>query len=138
HPFWYARVLGIFHVEVLHTVSESRNGSPQHMEFLWVRWYGTEPGYRSGFKAARVPKIGFVPDLDDFAFGFLDPSLILRGYHIVPAFAAGRSSSLLTLPPDQSTAARAPGEKDDRENFYVIIWVDRDMFMRYVGDGVRH
>ncbi|KAJ7138764.1 hypothetical protein C8R43DRAFT_1131929 [Mycena crocata] len=138
HPFWYARVLGIYHVEVLHTGSESRNGSSQHMEFLWVRWYGTEPGYRSGFKAARLPKIGFVPDSDEYAFGFLDPSLVLCGCHIVPAFAAGRTSSLSTLPPGQSTAARAAGETDDWENFYVVIWVDRDMFMRYVGNGVGH
>jgi hypothetical protein len=52
HPFWYARVLGIFHLEVLHTGTDSQNGSVQHMEFLWVRWFGTEPDYRSGFKAA--------------------------------------------------------------------------------------
>ncbi|KAJ7146778.1 hypothetical protein C8R44DRAFT_18711 [Mycena epipterygia] len=138
HPFWYAQVLGIFHLEVLHTGSESRNGSVQHMEFLWVRWYGTEPGYRSGFKAARLPKIGFVPDTDEYAFGFLDPSLVLRGCHIVPAFAAGRTSALLSLGPGQVTAARPDGEMDDWENFYVIIWVDRDMFMRYLGDGLGH
>ncbi|KAJ7131818.1 hypothetical protein C8R43DRAFT_1133491 [Mycena crocata] len=138
HPFWYARVLGIFHLEVIHTGSESRNGSAQHMEFLWVRWYGTEPGYRSGFKAARLPKIGFVPDSDEYAFGFLDPSLVLRGCHIVPAFAAGRTSSLLSLAPGQTSSARPVGEDDDWENFYVIIWVDRDMFMRYLGDAPGH
>lgn len=121
HPFWYARVIGIFHVDVVHTGAESRIGSAQHMEFLWVRWYGTEPGYRSGFKAARLPKIGFVPDTDEYAFGFLDPSLVLRGCHIVPAFAAGRTASLLTLEPGQVTAAHPPGEKDDWENFYVIM-----------------
>lgn len=123
HPFWYARVLGIFHVEVVHTGSESRNGSAQHMEFLWVRWYGTEPGYRSGFKAARLPKIGFVPDTDDYAFGFLDPSLVLRGCHIVPAFAAGRTTNLMTVDPGQVTAARPAGERDDWVNFYVIMCV---------------
>lgn len=157
HPFWYARVLGIFHLDVIHTGSESRNGSVQRMEFLWVRWYGTEPGYRSGFKAARLPKIGFVPDTDEYAFGFLDPSLVLRGCHLVPAFAAGRTNSLLSLLPGQTTAARAADEEDDWENFYVIMcvhlnlyrclclltsteysWVDRDMFMRYLGDAAGH
>jgi hypothetical protein len=34
HPFWYARVLGIFHAKVLHTGPQSRNHSIQHMEFL--------------------------------------------------------------------------------------------------------
>ncbi|KAF7332930.1 hypothetical protein MVEN_02398900 [Mycena venus] len=138
HPFWYARVLGIFHLEVIHTGANSRSGAVQHLEFLWVRWYGTEPGYRSGFKAARLPKIGFVPDTDEFAFGFLDPSLVLRGCHILPAFAAGRTSALLTVPSGTITAARLKGESQDWENYYVIIWVDRDMFMRYLGDGIGH
>ncbi|KAJ7163736.1 hypothetical protein C8R46DRAFT_1221491 [Mycena filopes] len=138
HPFWYARVLGIFHVELVHTGPASRNGSVQRMEFLWVRWYGAEPGHRSGFKAARLPKIGFVPDTDEYAFGFLDPSLVLRGSHIVPAFTEGRTRELLTLPPGVTSVGRAEGEDDDWLNFYVIIWVDRDMFMRYLGDGIGH
>jgi hypothetical protein len=91
------------------------------MEFLWVRWYGTEPGYRSGFKAARLPKIGFVPDSDDYAFGLLDPSLVLRGCHIVPVFSGGRTDSLLSLSPGHATVARDEGENDDWENFYVIM-----------------
>ncbi|KAJ7704598.1 hypothetical protein B0H17DRAFT_921234 [Mycena rosella] len=142
HPFWYARVLGIFHLEVIHIGAESRNGSAQHMEFLWVRWCGgilsLFPGYRSGFQAARLPKIGFVPDIDEYAFGFLDPSLVLRGCHIVPAFDAGRTTDLLTIHPGEATAARPVGDTDDWVNFYVIIWVDRDMFMRYLGHGVGH
>ncbi|KAJ7764935.1 hypothetical protein B0H16DRAFT_432430 [Mycena metata] len=139
HPFWYAQVLGIYHLELEHKGPASHDDSKQHMEFLWVRWYGTEPGYRSGFKAARLPKIGFVPDTDDFAFGFLDPSVILRGCHIVPAFAEGRTCQLLDLPPGVVTAARPEEDNDDDWlNFYVIIWVDRDMFMRYLGGGIGH
>jgi hypothetical protein len=82
HLFWYMCVLGIFHLEVIHSGLKSRNGGTQHMEFLWVRWYGTELGCQSGFKAARLPKIRFMPDSDDYAFGFLDPSLVLRGCHM--------------------------------------------------------
>ncbi|KAF8189081.1 hypothetical protein K438DRAFT_2144948, partial [Mycena galopus ATCC 62051] len=136
HPFWYAHVLGIFHTEVLHTGEKSRYNSSQRMEFLWVRWFGMEPNYRSGFKAARLPKVGFVPEEDPSAFGFLDPSLVLRACHLVPAFAGGRTSMLLkTISP---TAARPLGEIDDWANFYVTMWVDRDMFMRYLGGGVGH
>ncbi|KAF9464233.1 hypothetical protein BDZ94DRAFT_1216685 [Collybia nuda] len=135
HPFWYARVLGVFHAEVLHTGENARNRSIQHMEFLWVRWFGIEPDYQSGFKVAKLPKIGFVTETDG-AFGFLDPSLVLRGCHLVPAFAAGRTNQLLkTVLP---TAARLPEEIDDWANYYVIIWVDRDMFMRYSGGGLGH
>lgn len=119
HPFWYARVLGVFHTKVLHTGENALNRSVQHMEFLWVRWFGIEPRYRSGFKVARLPKVGFVPEADESAFGFLDPSLVLRGCHLVPAFAAGRTNQLLkTVSP---TAARHPDETDDWTNYYVIM-----------------
>lgn len=119
HPFWYARVLGVFHAKVLHTGPKARNRSVQRMEFLWVRWFGDEPKYESGSSHARLPKIGFVPESDPSAFGFLDPSLVLRGCHLVPAFAEGRTSALLnTVNP---TAARPIGETDDWVNFYVIM-----------------
>ena len=77
HPFWYARVLGVFHVQVLHVGPDARNRSVQHMEFLWVHWFGVEPWYKWGSRGARLPKISFVPDSDELAFGFLDPSLVL-------------------------------------------------------------
>ncbi|EIM89454.1 uncharacterized protein STEHIDRAFT_144850 [Stereum hirsutum FP-91666 SS1] len=135
-PYWYARVLGVFHANIRHVGSNSRNREVQRIEFLWVRWYGAEHGYRYGSKLARLPKIGFVEDTDDYAFGFLDPALVIRGCHLIPAFAGGRTSNLLhTIEP---TAARPLGDVDDWVNFYVNIWVDRDMFMRYLGGGVGH
>ncbi|KAF9466647.1 hypothetical protein BDZ94DRAFT_1157658, partial [Collybia nuda] len=137
HPFWYARVLGVFHANILHTGPNAYNRSVQHMEFLWVRWFGVEPHYKSGFKTARLPKVGFVPESDPTgAFGFLDPSVVLRGCHLVPAFSGGRTNELLQT--RSPTAARLPGETDDWANYYVIIWVDRDMFMRYLGGGIGH
>jgi hypothetical protein len=93
HPHWYARIIGIFHVRVLHTGPAATNRSVQNMQFLWVRWFGIEPGHRSGFKVGRLPRIRFVPDSDDQAFGFLDPSLVIRGCHLIPAFAQERPRS---------------------------------------------
>lgn len=110
------------------------------------------PGHRYGLKVARLPKVGFVPDTDALAFGFLDPSLILRGCHLIPAFNEGRTSELLTAP---LTAGRSPGEVDDWVSFYVNMcvyifllhlqyvdlitsFVDRDMVMRHIGGGVGH
>lgn len=119
HPFWYARVLGVFHAKVLHTGPQSHNHSIQHMEFLWVRWFGMEPGYSYGSTKARLPKVGFVPENEPNAFGFLDPSLVLRGCHLVPAFADGRTSKLLET--QCPTAARPLGEIDDWATFYVIM-----------------
>jgi hypothetical protein len=120
HPFWYARVLGVFHARILHTGPLATNRSIQHMEFLWVRWFGVVPRYRYGHRAARLPKIGFVPDSDPLAFGFLDPSLVLRGCHLIPAFNDGRTSDLLTVP---CTVAHPPDEDDDWAAFYVNVYV---------------
>jgi hypothetical protein len=117
-PFWYARILGIFHCDVVHVGHAARNRSIQRMEFLWVRWFGAVPGHRSGFKMARLPKIGFMPDTDDEAFGFLDPSLVLRGCHLIPAFHEGRTANLLRT---QGTAGRPLSEDDDWVSLYVNV-----------------
>ena len=119
HPFWYAAVIGVFHANVQHVGKHSRDYRIQRMEFLWVRWLGTIPDYSFGRQQALLPKIGFIPDSDEFAFGFLDPSLVLRGCHLMPAFAAGRTTKLLTTTPGSVTEARQPGEEDDWTNYYV-------------------
>ena len=73
HPYWYAQVLSIYHANVSTTHPAAPRHSAQRMEFLWVRWLGIEPGYCSGSKVARLPKVGFVEDANEDAFGFLDP-----------------------------------------------------------------
>ena len=117
HPFWYAQVLGIFHASAFDTNTESTARSPQRMEFLWVRWLGVDPDHRSGFRHARLPKMGFIPHDDSDAFGFLDPSQVIRGCHLIPAFADGKTSSL--MPYQGETVARDPGELEDWTHFYV-------------------
>jgi hypothetical protein len=72
----------------------------------------------SGFKAARLPKIGFVPDTDDASFGFLDPSLVIRGCHLIPAFNEGKTADLLRV---SQTAGWWPGDVDDWKAFYVNL-----------------
>ena len=119
HPFWYAAVIGIFHATVQHVGKDSQNYRPQPMEFLWVRWLGVVPDHPFGRQQCRLPKIGFVPDSDEFAFGFLDPSLVLRGCHLLPSFEDGRTKELLTTPTNLATEARLSGEQEDWENFYV-------------------
>lgn len=118
HPYWYAQVMGIFHAQVMHVDPRcsQQSSQPQHMEFLWVRWLGTEPGYRSGSRYAKLPKIGFVPDTDDMAFGFLNPSLIIRACHLIPDFNGEKTPDLLRAP---TSVARRPGEDEDWCNFYV-------------------
>jgi hypothetical protein len=45
-PYWYARVIGIFHAMVssTHPELEVTARSRHQMDFLWVRWFGMEPG----------------------------------------------------------------------------------------------
>ncbi|KAH9953049.1 hypothetical protein BGW80DRAFT_1185385 [Lactifluus volemus] len=135
HPYWYARVIGIFNADICYRDPESGNVDTQHMDFLWVRWFGRDPTYRSGIDARRLPRIGFVPNDDDFAFGFLSPEVVLRAVHLIPGFAHEKTQDLL---PNESIA-RQPSENNlDWRYYYVNIFVDRDMFMRYSGEGVGH
>lgn len=118
-PYWYARVIGVFHALVSSSHVGVGERSLRRMDFLWVRWFGVEPGrYRHGFHYARLPKIGFVESSDPYAFTFLDPAQAIRGVHTIPAFSEGRTSALL---PNAKSVARIlnPEEDDDWVNFYV-------------------
>ncbi|KAF8585213.1 hypothetical protein K439DRAFT_1646676 [Ramaria rubella] len=65
HPFWYARVLGIFHVNIKYIHGDSQW---QPIPFLWIRWFGR-----------CYDRIGFVTEDDDTEpFGFLDPTNIVH------------------------------------------------------------
>lgn len=117
HPFWYAAVMGVFHANVQHVGKDSRDYTPRRMEFLWVRWLGVVPDYSFGRHQARLPKVGFIPDSDEFAFGFIDPSLVLRGCHLIPAFEDGRTAELLST--TGVSEARPSGGQDDWRYYHV-------------------
>jgi hypothetical protein len=40
-------------------------------------------------------RIGFLVGEDPGAFGFLDPDVIIRGIHLIPAFQLGKTDELL-------------------------------------------
>ena len=87
------------------------------MEVLWVRWLGVDPDHKWGFRQCTLPKIGFVPeDGDSPAFGFLDPSLVIRGCHLILAFVDGRTDQLLR---GGASVVRQPGQIDDWARYYV-------------------
>lgn len=95
HPYWYARVCGVFHANVIYTGPGSTTREPQRMEFLWVRWFGVEPGTENAFKSRRLPLVGFIPAHKPYAFGFLDPAHVIRGSHLMPAYHFGRTQALM-------------------------------------------
>lgn len=122
NPYWYARVIAVYHANIWTTNPAVIDGdNVRRMDFLFVRWFGEEPDYSFGFRQARLPKIGFVPSSDEYAFGFLDPRHVVRGCHLVPAFNGGRTSEL--LPTDHSVARILEGAAvDDWVNFYVNVY----------------
>ena len=116
HPFWYCQLLKAFYVTVCFCPS-GVSGSKETMEVLWVRWLGIDPDHQWGFRQCTLPKIGFVPeDRDSPAFGFLDPSLVICGCHLIPAFADGRTAQLLQ---GGASVVRQPGQTYDWARYYV-------------------
>ena len=67
-------------------------------------------------KAVQLPKVGFIPESDDLAFGFLDPSLVVCGCHLVPSFSEGQTKDLLSSP---LMAACLPGKVSDWLAYYI-------------------
>ena len=115
HPYWYARIIGIFHAQVRHVGPTSKSSETQKIDFLWVRWFGRDLTRRSGFEAKRLHRLGFLPSDNIDAFGFLDPNVVVRGVHLIPAFAYGHTSDLLG-----PSIARQPSENDEDWNYYYI------------------
>ena len=116
HPFWYCQLIKAFHVEV-HFCPGGVSRSQEKLEVLWVHWLGVDPDHKWGFWRCALPKVGFVPeDADSPAFGFLDPSLVIRGCHLIPAFIDGHTVQLLRR---GVSVARLPGETDDWASYYV-------------------
>ncbi|KAI0081503.1 hypothetical protein K474DRAFT_1635827, partial [Panus rudis PR-1116 ss-1] len=78
HPYWYARVLGIYHADIidLRNCSPSQIATPQRMDFLFVRWFGEDPNWKSGWEARRLDQVGFFPGNLPGAFGFVDPGTV--------------------------------------------------------------
>ncbi|THV03577.1 hypothetical protein K435DRAFT_817199 [Dendrothele bispora CBS 962.96] len=122
HPFWYARVLGIFHARV-----RLDDGLAQQMDVLWVRWFGLDESYKFGWKEKQLPRVGFIDGDDPCAFGFVDPALVVRAAHLVPAFDLGRTSDIM----GPSISRKTADKDEDWYRYYVGIFADRDMFVRY-------
>ncbi|THV05634.1 hypothetical protein K435DRAFT_816329 [Dendrothele bispora CBS 962.96] len=123
HPFWYARVLGIFHARV-----RLNNGYAQQMDVLWVRWFGLDQSYKSGWKEKRFFRIGFIDGDDPCAFGFIDPALVVRAAHLIPVFSLGKTAGIM----GPSISRKKADKDEDWCRYYVGIFADRDMVVRYL------
>jgi hypothetical protein len=104
----YAKVLGIHHINVVRVgnVFESRR-----FEFLYVRWY--EPVESHAWETHTLGRVRFMPLENPDAFGFVDPGLILRACHIIPAFSQGQRD------PSGCGISSLAGDKNDWRQYYV-------------------
>jgi hypothetical protein len=91
HPFLYAHVLGIYHVNVIFTGEGSLDYAARRVEFLWVRWFEYDGNKSVDWTDLNLDSIRFPPMADSEAFGFVDPKNVLRGCHIIPAFSGGKA-----------------------------------------------
>ena len=89
HPFHYARVLGVYHTNVVYVGPGMVDYQPRRMEFLWVRWYRSASMISTGWDICKLDCVQFPSVTEQDAFGFIDPSSILRSCHIIPSFARG-------------------------------------------------
>jgi len=96
HPYWYARVIKIFHVNVEYREHHvTVRTPPTHMDILFVRWFRRDIS-PAGWAAKRLQRLEFfdedsLPDV----FGFLDPDSVIRGVHLIPAFNFETTNELI-------------------------------------------
>ncbi|KIJ58068.1 hypothetical protein HYDPIDRAFT_103322 [Hydnomerulius pinastri MD-312] len=138
HPYWYARVIYVFHVMVEGRENlYSRFSTPVRKNVLFVRWFRRDSNFPSGFTAKRPHRLEYFDQNDPDAFGFVNPDSVIRGVHLIPAFAHGSTQELLG-PSCVRRHKETEGWDWDWKSLYVNIFVDRDMFMRFRGGGIGH
>jgi len=93
HPFLYARVLGIYHVNVIYVGKDALDYQPREVYFLWVRWFEYFGSASVRWDDLKLDSVRFPPMATEGSFGFVDPGDVLRGCHIIPAFRRGRVHS---------------------------------------------
>ena len=93
HPYWYARVIGIFHVNVIYTGTGMLDYLPWRLDFLWVRWFEYDAARSVGWDRYKLDPLRFPPLSSQHAFGFVDPRNVLRGCHVVQGFKSGKLHS---------------------------------------------
>ncbi|KAI0719739.1 hypothetical protein C8T65DRAFT_736307 [Cerioporus squamosus] len=127
YPWQYARVLGVYHANVI----LPGTATSERVKFLHVRWLETDRSFISGTRVRRLERVHFVAHSTGRAFGFVNPSHVIRACHLIPSFRYGRTS-------DYSLPSMARDPAGDWKYFLVNCFVDRDMFVRHLGCGIGH
>ena len=113
HHFLYARVLGGYHVNAIYTGPGMRDFEARRFDFLWVRWFEVVNPGSSGWSNSKLDSVRFPPMNENCSFGFVDPKDVLRGCHILPAFAKGKRQA------DGIGISRCAKDGQDYNQYYV-------------------
>jgi hypothetical protein len=97
HHFLYARVLGAYHANVMYSGPGMQGFETRSLHFLWVRWYEVVHPESSGWNDSTLDMVRFPPMHEDTSFGFVDLNDVLRGCHILPAFAKGKRTANINV-----------------------------------------
>lgn len=108
-PWLYAYIVAIYHV----LVCTAADPEPKRLELLWVRWMERDPPHLRGPNSSRYTHVSFVQHsgVPGEAFGFVDPSHVIRGCHLIPAFNLQRTR-------DRLGPSMAWDSKGDWQAFY--------------------
>lgn len=109
----YARVLGAYHANVRYTGLGMLDYKPRRIDFLWVRWYEIKRGGTDSWRDSELPMVSLPPLASHSAFGFIDPSDVLRACHIIPSFARG------LVHDDGIGLSRRARDEEDYKAYYV-------------------
>jgi hypothetical protein len=88
-PWIFARIIGIYHANVL-TPGTSKL---QRIKFMHVHYFDQETFHASGPHTRRLDLVQLRSPSATDAFGFIDPSSVIRSAHLIPAFSHGRKDS---------------------------------------------
>ncbi|KAL1684855.1 hypothetical protein GGG16DRAFT_129726 [Schizophyllum commune] len=118
----------VFHARISHPTLSLE---PHRVEFLWVRWFLLIDHGQSGSTKMRLERLQYLDGPS--AFGFVDPSEVIRGCHLMPVFHRGCTRELL------GPSLYRDSSEGDWASYYVgRVFVDRDIMMRYLGVGIGH
>lgn len=113
HRFLYARVIGAYHANVIYIGPGMRDYQPRRFDFLWVRWFKLVNQASSGWSTLTLDAVSFPPMNQNNSFGFVDPKDVLRGCHMLPAFAKGEQHA------DGVGISRCAKDAKDYKRYYV-------------------
>jgi hypothetical protein len=115
HPFLYARVLGVYHANIIYGGKGSLDFQPRHLDFLWVRWYEVinPQAATNSWDNFKLDSLQFLSIKDDDSLDFVDPKDVLHGCHIIPNFAKGKRH------PDGKGFSPLAKDGEDYKEYYV-------------------